>query len=268
MLAIIGGTGLSRLAELENFNADSHESVQTPFADAPVNVECYSVHDKPLYFLPRHGAEHSIPPHQINYRANIWALSKLGVKGIVAINAVGGIHDEMAPGAFMIPDQLIDYTHGRAATFFEQDSSAQSESTQTEATLAQVTHIDFTEPFDARVRQLISNAANSVNSRLTEARVVLEEGVYAVTQGPRLETAAEIRKLRQEGCDIVGMTAMPEAALARELELPYASLALSVNWAAGLVPGSITLDEIRQVVTDGMHFVGAVIAECVQATDE
>jgi len=248
MLAIVGGTGLSRLS---SFTSQGVKEIATPYADAPVVVELFAAAGETFAFLPRHGSEHTVPPHRVNYRANIWALREAGATGVLSVNAVGGIHGQMAPGAFMIPDQLIDYTHGRISTFFESE-------------LEHVTHIDFTEPFDAQLRRLLLQAIAEVNAGLPEARTVVDGGVYGVTQGPRLETAAEVRKLQRDGCDIVGMTVMPEAALARELELPYASLALSVNWGAGLVPGEITLNDIRAVVAQGMDFVGSVIECCVR----
>lgn len=248
MLAIVGGTGLSRLS---SFASQTAKEIATPYADSPVVVELFAVAGETFAFLPRHGSEHTVPPHRVNYRANIWALKEVGATGVLSVNAVGGIHEQMAPGAFMVPDQLIDYTHGRISTFFDTG-------------LEQVTHIDFTQPFDAAMRQLLLQAAEEVNTEMPKARSVVDGGVYGVTQGPRLETAAEVRKLQRDGCDVVGMTAMPEAALARELELPYASLALSVNWAAGLVPGEITLSEIRAVVAEGMEFVGGVIESCVR----
>lgn len=248
MLAIVGGTGLS---ELSSFSSQGVNEIATPFADAPIVVQLFAADGETFAFLPRHGSEHTVPPHRVNYRANVWALREAGATAVLSVNAVGGIHEQMAPGAFMIPDQIIDYTHGRASTFFEAD-------------LEQVTHIDFTEPFDAQMRRLLIRAAGEVNDGTPNARTVVDGGVYGVTQGPRLETAAEVRKLQRDGCDIVGMTVMPEAALARELELPYASLALSVNWGAGLVPGEITLNEIRAVVVEGMDFVGSVIESCVR----
>lgn len=247
MLAVIGGTGLS---SLNGFSDPQSVSMATPFADAEVQVEKFIVHGEPLVFIARHGAQHTTPPHKVNYRANIWALKELGVTGVIAINAVGGIDQKMAPGVFMIPDQLIDYTYGREHTFFTGGQE-------------QVTHIDFTDPFAPPMRELIRQAGTRANTDLSTNRVLVDGGVYGVTQGPRLETAAEVKKLQRDGCDIVGMTAMPEAALARELALPYASLALSVNWAAGLTDKEISLDEIRVVVSEGMEYVIALIEQAV-----
>lgn len=239
MLAIIGGTGLSRLSV---FTATELRQVTTAWAPNPVAVQLMEHQGKQLAFLPRHGADHAVPPHRVNYRANIAALKDVGVTSILAVNAVGGIHPDMGPGALIVPDQLIDYTHGRPATFFEDD-------------LQSVTHIDFSEPFSSLERdQLIQVLEDCVDDR-----AVLGSGVYGVTQGPRLETAAEIRRLQQDGCDVVGMTAMPEAALAREAGLGYGMLALSVNWAAGLTPEPITMDQIRGVLSEGMVAISRVL---------
>lgn len=248
MLAIIGGSGLS---SLDSFEQLEQRAVDTPYASDKVVVSLLAFGDRQFAFLPRHGKQHVIPPHKVNYRANIWALSQLGVKQVVAINAVGGIHDELAPGSFAVPDQLIDYSFGRDGTFFETD-------------LEQVTHIDFSHPYTQSLRQLLLRAVNQANSQLQTQRGVLDGGVYACTQGPRLETAAEILRLRRDGCDMVGMTAMPEAALARELDIAYACLALSVNWAAGLSDELISLDEIHRVLADGMDFVAAVLKSVVR----
>jgi 5'-deoxy-5'-methylthioadenosine phosphorylase len=247
MLAIIGGTGLSRI---DCFEAVGEQSIATPFTDEDVNIGLYQYRNKRLAFLPRHGEDHVIPPHKINYRANIWALQQLGVKQIVTINAVGGIHPNLAPGNFAVPDQLIDYTCGRAATFFEEN-------------LKEVTHIDFTFPFSEELRQLILSSANAVTREGFSQCSVLDRGVYGCTEGPRLETAAEIVRCKQEGCDMVGMTAMPEAALARELDISYAALALSVNWAAGLGEDLISLDEIHGILDQGMEFVTALLRQIV-----
>jgi 5'-deoxy-5'-methylthioadenosine phosphorylase len=244
MLAIIGGTGLSRLSGFEELR---RESVETPWSEQAVELEYFTAHGQSVVFLPRHGPGHSVPPHKINYRANIWALKESGIDEIIAINAVGGIHPQLPPGSFMVPDQIIDYSHSRDATFFEGNPG-------------QVIHVDFTEPFTASLRDRLLEAVRTVSISSPEsARPVLDGGVYGVTQGPRLETAAEIKRLQRDGCDIVGMTAMPEAGLARELDISYAMLALSVNWAAGLFPGEIAMAEIEAVVEGGMSYVVQVL---------
>ena len=248
MLAIIGGTGLS---ELEGFEQLEKVAVKTSYGLAKVRLVRIGSGDKEFIFLPRHGAGHKIPPHKINYRANIAALSDLGVTAIVAITAVGAIHGDFLPGSVAVPDQLIDYSYSRDVSFFD-------------GKLKIVHHIDFTNPYSEPIRQRILEAMESVNFHSKTDFKVMAGGTYACTQGPRLETAAEVRRLAQDGCDMVGMTGMPEASLARELEIEYASLALSVTWAAGLSEVPITLDDIHEVLEGVMEFVSAVITEIVK----
>jgi 5'-methylthioinosine phosphorylase len=243
MLAIIGGTGLS---QLEHFERVDVEAVPTAYAEAPVAVLRLRHEHHEVLFLPRHGEGHVLPPHRINYRANIQALKLLGATHVIAINAVGGIHVELGPGHFAVPDQIIDYTSGRSVTFFVDDQSP-------------VHHIDFTQPYDENLRQCMLRACGEQVAIEGDDVRVLAGGVYGCTDGPRLETAAEVRRLKRDGCDMVGMTGMPEAALAREQELAYASLALSVNWAAGLGSEAITMEKIHQVLDRGMHTVRSVL---------
>ncbi|HJN96394.1 MAG: 5'-methylthioadenosine phosphorylase [Gammaproteobacteria bacterium] len=245
MLAVIGGTGL---AEVNGFESAGRKRLNTPYAEKRVWVELLQYRNNTLAFLPRHGKNHVIPPHKVNYRANLWALHKLGVTQIVAVNAVGGIHENLAPGSFAIPDQIIDYTYGRSTTYFEED-------------IESVTHIDFTYPFAKTLRRALLDSANAAN----KACPIMDGGVYGCMQGPRLETAAEVSKLKRDGCDLLGMTAMPEAALARELGMDYAMLALSVNWAAGLSDGEISMEDITAVVEEGMDFVVCVLQSLVQS---
>ncbi|MFN3580862.1 MAG: S-methyl-5'-thioinosine phosphorylase [Pseudomonas sp.] len=242
-LAIIGGSGLTRL---EGLQVTAEEVLQTPFGDTSAAVVKGLMAGRELLFLARHGSPHRIPPHRVNYRANLWALKQLGADSVLAVNAVGGIHPAMGSGHFCVPHQLVDYTWGRASTFFEDD-------------LQQVTHIDFTDPYDEGLRQRIIG----VLARLGLAHSAY--GVYAATQGPRLETAAEISLLERDGCDIVGMTGMPEAALARELELPYACLSLVVNPAAGKGQGPICMKDMERVMDRGMEQVRTVINTLVAA---
>lgn len=243
MLAIIGGTGLTTLDGLEPVG---FENVLTPYQSQPVTVALFGGSESSVAFLPRHGKGHKVPPHKINYRANLWALKELGVSEIVAVNAVGGIHPDLAPGVLAVPDQLIDYTWGRTGTYFEDN-------------LDTVTHIDFSNPFTETLRQKIMSCVRQVKQESNPQILMLDAGVYGCTQGPRLETAAEINRLRQDGCDLVGMTGMPEAALARELELDYAMLALSVNWGAGLSTGVITMADINEVLAEGIVIIGEVL---------
>lgn len=248
MLAIIGGTGLAKLKGFKQVGADSIDSA---YSTSKIELQRFSGDGNEFIFLPRHGPEHELPPHAINYRANIAALAEAGVNVIVAVNAVGGIHKDLPPGAFAVPDQIIDYTFAREMTFFDSDTDP-------------VSHIDFTEPYSEAIRQRILMAAHAVNEGGRLECAVMAGGTYGCMQGPRLETAAEIRRLARDGCDMVGMTGMPEAALARELNLEYASLSLSVNWGAGLSDQAITLDDIHAVLDNGMEYVGAVLDEVVR----
>jgi len=229
-LAIIGGSGFRSLEALEIVH---REVIRTPFGEpsAPLTFGRYQGRD--LVFLPRHGAAHTIPPHRVNYRANIWALQQTGVKQILGVAAVGGIHEPMEPGVLVIPDQIVDYTSGRDHTYFEGD-------------LTHVTHVDFTEPYCASLREGLLQAGEITSISLQR------RATYGVTQGPRLETAAEIDRMERDGCDLVGMTGMPEAALARELDICYACCAVVANWAAGRGDGPITMTEIEHHLEQGL----------------
>ena len=247
MLAIIGGTGLY---QIDGFKSAGFKRVSTPFSEKRVVVELFKHGEQTVAFLPRHGKNHLIPPHKINYRANIWALQMIGADEIIAINAVGGIHPDTGPGNFAIPDQIIDYTHSRAHTFFEKD-------------LEFITHVDFTQPFSNELRKKLADAFDRANTVRSANKSLLNEGVYGCMQGPRLETAAEINRLQQDGCDVVGMTGMPEAALARELKLGYAMLAWSVNWAAGLGEKNISMSGIETHLEEGRGFVLEILTNLI-----
>ena len=247
MLAIIGGTGLS---ELDCFESLGSELIPTPYSKQDVRVLLCQHHLQKFAFLPRHGKDHKVPPHRINYRANIWALHQLSMTNIIAVNAVGGIHGELGPGTFAVPNQIIDYSSGREATFHDQDVNG-------------VRHIDFTAPYDQRLRDILLNVCS--NGKLPGTKVV-DGGVYGCTNGPRLETAAEIERMRRDGCDMVGMTGMPEAALAREAGIAYATLALSVNWAAGIGADVITMDEIQRVLDTGVGQIKSILKAVVSET--
>ncbi|ARN75573.1 S-methyl-5'-thioinosine phosphorylase [Oceanicoccus sagamiensis] len=235
MLAIIGGTGLNEFSEGEVVGERHNHYGYTSAAIVQSEVAGRSV-----CFLARHGNPHTIAPHQVNYRANLWALKQLGVSQILAVNAVGGISPAMVAGALVSPDQLIDYTYGREHTLYDGSDD-------------KLEHIDFSFPFAENLRGALSRAADSC------ALPLLDKAVYGVTQGPRLETAAEIDRMDRDGCDIVGMTAMPEAGLARELAMDYASLCLVVNPAAGRSDRLITMDDIHRVVDTGMVKVRALL---------
>jgi 5'-methylthioinosine phosphorylase len=236
-LAVIGGTGVPALHGLKG----ARERVcDTPYGE-PSGPFCFGeLHGKELVFLARHGPRRTIPPHRINYRANIWALKQLGAPRIIAIAAVGGIAAQMWPSRLAFPHQIIDYTSSRAHTFFEITDNA-------------VTHIDFTQPYSPELRALLMQAANDAGLD------ACAEGIYGATQGPRLETAAEIDRLERDGCTMVGMTGMPEAALARELELPYASCAVVANWAAGRGKGPITLAPLEANLKRGMQQIDRLL---------
>ncbi len=236
-IGIIGGTGLTSLDEL---SIVSTESVDTPYGSPSSELVKGEFAGKEIIFLARHGKDHTIPPHKINYRANIWALQNAKVSEIIAVAAVGGIHRDIPPEKIVIPDQIIDYSYDRRHTFFEDN-------------LAHVTHIDFTHPYSELLRQKLLQAA--IDSKVD----VCESAVYGAMQGPRLETAAEIRRLERDGCDIVGMTGMPEASLARELNIDYACCALSVNWAAGKSESEITMEEIQHAIENGMIAVKSLL---------
>ncbi len=243
-LAVIGGTGLSKMAGL----VDVHKRVvKTPYGEPSSALTFGKLNGVEITFMARHGYGHTIPPHRINYRANIWALKEVGVTDIIAVAAVGGVNRTMAPGSVVVPDQIIDYTWGRPSTYFEDD-------------LEQVTHIDFTYPYTKELRQKISRAIQQAGSPL------LDKATYACTQGPRLESAAEIIKLKRDGCDLVGMTGMPEAALARELKLNYACCAIVVNWAAGLNGEEICMQQIEAFAEQGMGIFQRILKEFIDGS--
>jgi 5'-methylthioinosine phosphorylase len=229
-LGIIGGSGLTALAGLKVLR---RQMQQTPWGEPSGPLVVGEFAGREVIFLPRHGQPHAIPPHKINYRANLWALHEVGVRRILAVNAVGGIDTLAEPGALVIPDQIIDYTWSRAHTYFESG-------------LDQVTHVDFTTPYSEALRELLIAAAADINLGMNPS------GTYGATQGPRLETAAEIARLERDGCHVVGMTGMPEAALARELNMEYACVCVVANHAAGKSAEPITMELIQANLNQGM----------------
>lgn len=240
-IAVIGGTGLARLEGIEILES---KWPTTRFGETSSPLIFGKFKGRELVFLPRHGKDHSVPPHKINYRANLYALKQAGVRSIVAVNAVGGINAKMGPRQLCVPDQIIDYTHSREHTFFDGSQD-------------QISHIDFTMPYHPNVRNRLIEAAAASNIS------VIDGGVYGATQGPRLETAAEINMLERDGCDLVGMTGMPEASLARELGLEYASLALVVNWAAGRSDEPLTLNTLKVHIEAGMATVRKLLLDVI-----
>ena len=241
MLAIIGGSGLTKLANLE---VGRRKVARTPYGDPSGAVTFGRVGANEILFLARHGYGHTIAPHEVNYRANLWALKQCGADAVVSVASVGGIRNDIWPGTLVLPHQIIDYTWGRASTFFEGPGTP-------------VNHIDFTEPYSRQMRARLLSAAANAGER------IMDGGVYAATQGPRLETAAEINRLERDGAELVGMTGMPEAALAREIGLEYAAIAVVANYAAGRGDSehAVPLDKIQAVLDEAMGRVRRVIAK-------
>lgn len=240
-IAIIGGTGL---ADLPGFILENAREIETPFGKPSSSILSGTLNGTSVCFLARHGNPHKLLPHQINYRANIWSLHSLGIKKIVAVNAVGGIAGGMHAAHINIPHQIIDYTHKRESSYCQDEKGS-------------LLHIDFSYPFDEDLREKIISNANGLSLDVSDS------GVYACTEGPRLETEAEINRLEKDGCDIVGMTAMPEAALAREKYIAYASICLVVNKAAGRSDGLITMKEINETLEIGMGRVMKLLCSVI-----
>ena len=244
MIAIIGGSGLTQLANLE---ITARRIVRTPYGEPSGPLTFGRIGANEAVFLARHGYGHTLAPHEINYRANLWALQANAVTHVIAVATVGGIAENLGAGTLALPDQLIDYTWGRPATYFEGSEQP-------------VTHIDFTYPYDEPTRQMLVAAAAAAGVPLVQG------GTYAAVQGPRLETKAEIDRLERDGATMVGMTLMPEAALARELKLAYAALTVVVNPAAGRGSSarSVSMDEIGRVIEESMSKVRLIVAKVVE----
>lgn len=236
LIAIVGGTGLT---ELEGLQITESRAVETRYGVPSAPLEFGRFGQQDVVFLARHGKGHRLPPHQVNYRANIAALRDAGVSDIIAVNAVGGINPHMVAESLVVPHQIVDYTWGREFTFAEEGN---------------VLHVDFSFPYTESIRQGLLAAAKKAGISVHNG------GVYGATQGPRLETAAEIDRLDKDGCDIVGMTGMPEASLAREANLNYACLALVVNMGAGRSSGVITMEEIDLALKNGMGRVRTLLS--------
>ena len=239
MLAIIGGSGLSQLGNLE---VKRRKVARTPYGEPSGALTFGCIADREVVFLARHGYGHTIAPHDVNYRANLWALKDAGAQQVVSVASVGAIRGGLEPGALLLPHQIVDYTWGRPSTFFEGRG-------------APVNHIDFTEPYSRELRSRLLEAARACGEQ------IVDSGVYAATQGPRLETAAEINRLERDGAEVVGMTGMPEAALAREISLEYAAIAVVANYAAGRGDSqrAVPLDRICAVLEEAMGRVRNII---------
>ena len=244
MLAIIGGSGLTQLSTLEVLR---REVARTPYGEPSGALTFGKLAGGEVVFLARHGYGHTIPPHRVNYRANLWALKAVGAGSVISVASVGGIRPDCVPGALIVPNQILDYTWGRAHTFFDGSDML-------------VRHIDFTLPYDEEMRRRILDAACEAGEK------VIDGAVYAATQGPRLETAAEIDRFERDGADVIGMTGMPEAALARELDLPYAAINVVANYAAGRGTSaqSVHFERVEQVLREAMLRVRKVLTRLSQ----
>jgi 5'-methylthioinosine phosphorylase len=222
MIGIIGGTGVYKLVE----KGEEIESkiIETPYGVSP-SISLFILGKKTVAFMPRHRKGHQHPPHMINYRANIYALKELGVKRIIATNAVGSLHKYIKPGDFLVPNDFLDFTSRRKNTFYNQKT----------------VHIDVSQPYCPHLREVLLKSGEMIDG-----------GVYVCTDGPRFETPAEIEMFRILGGTVVGMTGLPEAVLARELEMCYASISLVGNYAASISPGKVTIDEVFQIMDDKM----------------
>jgi len=246
-IAIIGGSGFSALAGAP---VPDGPGQTTPYGPTSAPIATGLLAGREVLFLPRHGVGHRIPPHRINYRANLWALKQAGASHLVALAAVGGIGAAYGPRVFGVPDQIVDYTYGREQTFFDGQGDG-----------GEVVHIDFTRPYCEALRQALLRAGRAAGV------APVDGGTYAAVQGPRLETAAEVARLERDGCDLVGMTGMPEAALARELGLCYACCAFVVNWAAGKAEGEIQMAEIEANLRHCSNAMGRWLAALLETFD-
>ena len=234
--AVIGGSGLYSLDE--SFRIESSHRPNTPYGEVSAELTIGEMKGYRMVFLPRHGPSHHIPAHKINYRANLWALHELEVSHVIAVNAVGGIDFE--PRSLVLPDQIIDYTSERSHTYFDGEES-------------ELGHIDFSLPYSQPLREKILCAGQA------RGIAIHTPGTYGCTNGPRLESSAEIQKMQRDGCNIIGMTGMPEAALARELDMEYAAITMVVNWCSGIKDSVLDMDEIRQILDLGMNTVVELI---------
>jgi len=247
MLGIIGGTGLTAL---DNLNISKRLIVRTPYGEPSQPLVFGEINGKEVVFLARHGGGHTIPPHAVNYRANIWALHSVGVCDLLAVATVGGIAPHLSPGDIVLPNQIIDYTYGRSNTYHD-------------GIELPVRHIDFTQPYSQAMRERCLKAAADIGDGL------IDGGVYACVQGPRLETAAEINRYERDGATIVGMTGMPEAVLARELGVSYAAICPVANFAAGRGDSaqSIQFEQVMPLLQQTMDKVRAVISHYLSEHD-
>ena len=234
-LALVGGTGLNQLSEVSKTL-----QFETPYGAPSADIQVIQLEPVRLLFLARHGNPHRFPPHCVNYRANMWALREAGADHVLAVSAVGGICPPYGPGTLAAPDQLVDYTWGREHTIHDSEH-------------VELLHVDFTRPYDGPLRSALLTAAGRSSVDVVDGACI---GVF---QGPRLETAAEVQRAARDGCHLAGMTSLPEAALARELGLDYAGLAVVSNWGAGVTPDLLSEDHIAETLKEPMTRVRSVL---------
>ena len=243
MIGIIGGSGVYDIAK--ETKTIEKKVIKTPYGDS-AEISLFKIYDKKVAFMPRHSRHHSFPPHKINYRANIWGIQRLGVKQIIATNAVGSLGIEIVPGSLVVCDDFIDFTSQREKTFYDNE----------------VVHVDVTEPYCNRLRhQIIANKSN-VNGNF------LENGVFVCNEGPRFESPAEIRMFQMLGGDIVGMTGLPEVVLAREKEMCYVSICIVSNYAASISPKKLTMDEVFEIIELKSTEIIDLIYKTIETIDE
>lgn len=242
--AIIGGTGVYDPHILSGVR---DETVATPYGEVGLKVGTYQ--GREVAFLPRHGAQHSVPPHLINYRANIWALRRFGVERVIATTAVGGINPAMRPGDLVFCDQFLDFTRRREDTFFTGGEGG-------------VVHTDFTEPYCLVLRDHLAGAAERLGFRHHT------RGTYVCVEGPRFETPAEIRMYRLLGADVTGMTGVPEVVLAREAGLCYATVSMITNYAAGMTENPLTHEEVLEVMRNNMERLKQLVMATLEAVPD
>jgi 5'-methylthioadenosine phosphorylase len=239
-IGLIGGSGLY---EIEGLEITKEVSISTPYGEPSSVYKIGTIGAKEIVFLPRHGIPHSIPPHKINYRANIWGFKSLGVERIISVSAAGGIKKDLSPGDIILLDQIIDMTYGaRESTFYDKD---------------RVVHIDFTNPYCPEMRDFIVKSSKNIGLPIKTA------GTYICVNGPRLETAKEIQFFSMIGADVVGMTAMPEASLARELEMCITGISVVTNYAAGISEKKLTTTEVVETMKNSLDRIKSLVKEVI-----
>ncbi|WP_457638668.1 S-methyl-5'-thioadenosine phosphorylase [Persephonella sp.] len=265
MIGILGGSGLY---DIDGITVLEEKRVMTPYGEPSDSYIVAEYKGRKVVFLPRHGRGHKYPPHLINYRANLWGFRKLGVDRILSISAVGGINPLLRPGDFVISDQFIDFTKVRPVTFYEgvytikDEEDTKNDLVKEYLSSDRVVHIDVTQPFCPAMRRLLSDIFSEKGYRYHS------KGTYAATEGPRLETSAEIKALSILGADVVGMTLVPEVVLARELSMHFASVSVVTNLAAGISGERLTSDEVIQMMHQKTEDIKSVVLSFIERLPE